>query len=63
MGTCEALGGVKCGDRPQLVAGGAVNYQLHDNHVAALLDEAVSHVEHRRLGAIDRPASSLVVGG
>jgi ArsR family transcriptional regulator, nickel/cobalt-responsive transcriptional repressor len=36
---------------------------LHDNHVAALLDEAVSHVEHRRLGAIDRPASSLVVGG
>jgi DNA-binding transcriptional ArsR family regulator len=35
--------------------GRAVIYQLHDQHVAALLDEAVWHVEHRRLGVVDRP--------
>jgi ArsR family transcriptional regulator, nickel/cobalt-responsive transcriptional repressor len=36
--------------------GRSVIYQLYDNHVAALLDEAVYHIEHRRLDALDRPA-------
>jgi DNA-binding transcriptional ArsR family regulator len=27
-----------------------VVYELHDDHVAALVDEAVHHVEHMRLG-------------
>lgn len=30
-----------------------VSYALFDQHVAALLDEAVYHVEHLRLGASD----------
>ncbi|NYJ76507.1 ArsR/SmtB family transcription factor [Allobranchiibius huperziae] len=30
-----------------------INYALFDQHVAALLDEAVYHVEHLRLGASD----------
>ncbi|MBA2322683.1 MAG: helix-turn-helix transcriptional regulator [Pseudonocardiales bacterium] len=30
-------------------------YSLHDNHVAQLLDEAVYHSEHLRLGLTDRP--------
>jgi DNA-binding transcriptional ArsR family regulator len=34
--------------------GRSVIYQLYDNHVAALLDEAVYHIEHRRLAAPDR---------
>jgi ArsR family transcriptional regulator, nickel/cobalt-responsive transcriptional repressor len=32
-----------------------VVYSLYDNHVAALIDEAVYHAEHLRLGAPDRP--------
>jgi ArsR family transcriptional regulator, nickel/cobalt-responsive transcriptional repressor len=35
-------------------SGRKVVYQLHDNHVAALLEQAVYHVEHIRLGAVDR---------
>ncbi len=31
-----------------------VTYALYDNHVAMLLDEAVYHSEHLRLGAPDR---------
>ncbi len=30
--------------------GRRVVYELHDDHVAQLLDEAISHVEHLRLG-------------
>ena len=30
-----------------------VHYALHDTHVATLLDEAASHVAHRRLGIAD----------
>jgi DNA-binding transcriptional ArsR family regulator len=30
-------------------------YSLYDNHVSALIDEAVYHAEHLRLGAPDRP--------
>jgi ArsR family transcriptional regulator, nickel/cobalt-responsive transcriptional repressor len=39
-----------------------VIYGLHDPHVAELLDQAVFHVEHLRLGArqpVDRPAEAL----
>ena len=31
-----------------------ITYALYDTHVAALLDEAVFHAEHLRLGAPDR---------
>jgi DNA-binding transcriptional ArsR family regulator len=31
-------------------------YRLYDNHVAQLLDEAVYHIEHLRLGARDTTA-------
>ncbi|HEY2479335.1 MAG TPA: metalloregulator ArsR/SmtB family transcription factor [Solirubrobacterales bacterium] len=30
--------------------GRRVNYSLHDEHVASLLEQAMSHVEHLRLG-------------
>lgn len=35
--------------------GRSVVYTLHDSHVAALLDQALYHVEHLRLGLIDAP--------
>jgi DNA-binding transcriptional ArsR family regulator len=35
--------------------GRSVVYALHDHHVAALLDQAVYHVEHLRLGVVDAP--------
>ena len=31
-----------------------ITYSLYDNHVASLLDEAVYHAEHLRLGAPDK---------
>ncbi len=34
-----------------------VVYDLHDDHIAHLLDEAISHVEHLQLGLIGRNAS------
>jgi DNA-binding transcriptional ArsR family regulator len=34
--------------------GRRIIYALHDSHVAVLLEEAVYHVEHVRLGAVDR---------
>ncbi|NSC24661.1 helix-turn-helix transcriptional regulator [Streptomyces albus subsp. chlorinus] len=37
--------------------GRSVVYSLHDNHVAELLDQALYHVEHRRLGLPDTPAA------
>jgi DNA-binding transcriptional ArsR family regulator len=37
--------------------GRSIVYSLHDNHVAQLLDEAVYHSEHLRLGLTDRPAA------
>jgi DNA-binding transcriptional ArsR family regulator len=33
-------------------------YSLYDSHVASLLDEAVYHAEHLRLGAPDRTTQS-----
>jgi DNA-binding transcriptional ArsR family regulator len=38
-----------------------VVYELHDDHVAALVDEAVFHVEHLRLGF--RGRSRTAAGG
>lgn len=37
--------------------GRSVIYALHDNHVAALLDQAVYHIEHLRLGVVDAPSA------
>jgi len=36
--------------------GRTIVYSLYDNHVAELLDQAVYHAEHLRLGAPDRAA-------
>lgn len=38
--------------------GRRVLYDLHDEHVAHLLQEAVSHVEHVQLGLAGRPVES-----
>ncbi|MFI9580637.1 ArsR/SmtB family transcription factor [Streptomyces sp. NPDC052236] len=38
--------------------GRRIVYSLYDNHVAQLLDEAVYHIEHLRLGARDLPAQT-----
>lgn len=35
-------------------SGRSITYTLYDDHVAQLLDEAVYHAEHLRLGAPDR---------
>ncbi|MQA09595.1 MAG: metalloregulator ArsR/SmtB family transcription factor [Pseudonocardiaceae bacterium] len=39
--------------------GRSIVYSLYDNHVAMLLDEAVYHIEHLRLGARDEPRESF----
>lgn len=44
--------GLVAGDR----AGRNIIYRLYDAHVAQLLDEAVYHIEHLRLGARDDTA-------
>lgn len=40
--------------------GRQVIYALHDDHVRALLTEAVSHTEHLRLGLAAHPAEQVV---
>jgi DNA-binding transcriptional ArsR family regulator len=40
--------------------GRQVIYALHDDHVRALLSEAVSHTEHRRLGLASRPRAEPI---
>ena len=40
--------------------GRQVIYALHDDHVRALLAEAVSHAEHLRLGLASSPAQQAV---
>jgi DNA-binding transcriptional ArsR family regulator len=35
-------------------SGRTIIYALHDSHVADLIDQAVWHVEHLRLGLVDR---------
>src|SRR5580693_5159591 len=39
-------------------SGKNIVYALYDNHVAALLDQAVYHIEHLRLGIADVPADA-----
>ena len=39
-------------------AGKSIVYALYDSHVAALLDQAVYHIEHLRLGISDAPATA-----
>jgi ArsR family transcriptional regulator, nickel/cobalt-responsive transcriptional repressor len=36
--------------------GRSISYALYDEHVAELLDQAIYHAEHLRLGAPDAPA-------
>lgn len=43
--------------------GRSVIYALYDNHVAELLDQALFHVEHLRLGLHDTPAEEAVGAG
>lgn len=38
--------------------GRSIVYSLYDNHVTQLLDEAVYHVEHLRLGVTDRSGAA-----
>ena len=40
--------------------GRQVIYALHDDHVRALLSEAVSHTEHLRLGLATSPATEAL---
>jgi DNA-binding transcriptional ArsR family regulator len=40
--------------------GRQVIYALHDDHVRALLSEAISHTEHRRLGLAASPAAEAL---
>ncbi|MFC0600645.1 ArsR/SmtB family transcription factor [Streptomyces palmae] len=42
--------------------GRSVVYSLYDNHVAELLDQALYHVEHLRLGLTDTPAAAAGPG-
>ncbi|WP_123530305.1 metalloregulator ArsR/SmtB family transcription factor [Streptomyces sp. 840.1] len=37
--------------------GRSIVYALYDNHVAELLDQALYHVEHLRMGARDAPVT------
>lgn len=39
-------------------SGRNVVYSLYDNHVAQLLDEAIYHSEHLRLGLTDQPETA-----
>ncbi|MFI1002735.1 ArsR/SmtB family transcription factor [Streptomyces galbus] len=40
--------------------GRSIVYSLYDNHVAELLDQALYHVEHLRMGLHDSPATATV---
>jgi DNA-binding transcriptional ArsR family regulator len=48
--------GLVVGDRQ----GRQIIYALHDDHVGVLLAEAVSHVEHLRLGLSTTPRATVV---
>ncbi|MEU0071534.1 metalloregulator ArsR/SmtB family transcription factor [Streptomyces sp. NPDC006332] len=43
--------------------GRSIVYSLYDNHVAELLEQALYHVEHLRLGLHDVPAEAATVAG
>jgi hypothetical protein len=39
-----------------------VIYELHDDHVAEMLEQVVSHVDHVRLGLAGRSEPAAAVG-
>ena len=39
-------------------SGRSIVYSLYDNHVAQLLDQAIYHSEHLRLGLVERPETA-----
>ena len=39
-----------------------VNYSLHDEHVGQLIEQAMSHVEHLRLGLAERRPAAAAAG-
>jgi DNA-binding transcriptional ArsR family regulator len=41
-------------------SGKHIVYSLYDEHVAMLLDQAVYHIDHLRLGITDNPAGAAV---
>ncbi|TDT97659.1 DNA-binding transcriptional ArsR family regulator [Streptomyces sp. 846.5] len=43
--------------------GRSMVYALYDHHVAELLDQAIFHVEHLKLGLVDAPEDVAPVGG
>ncbi|MCX4679598.1 metalloregulator ArsR/SmtB family transcription factor [Streptomyces sp. NBC_01433] len=43
--------------------GRSIVYALYDHHVAELLDQALFHVEHLRLGLRDAPAAGATPSG
>jgi DNA-binding transcriptional ArsR family regulator len=43
-------------------AGRSIVYTLYDDHVAQLLDQAVYHIEHLRLGLRDNPPGDRLTG-
>lgn len=43
-------------------SGRSIVYSLYDNHVAQLLDQAVYHIEHLRLGVRDDPPGDQLTG-
>lgn len=40
-----------------------VRYSLHDEHVGQLMEQAMSHVEHLRLGLVERPGVEATAVG
>lgn len=42
-------------------SGKNIVYSLYDDHVAMLLDQAVYHIEHLRLGISDTPVQAVTV--
>ncbi|MGK5643645.1 transcriptional regulator, partial [Streptomyces sp. URMC 126] len=42
--------------------GRSIVYALYDHHVAELLDQALFHVEHLRLGLRDTPHDAAATG-
>ena len=43
-------------------SGRNISYSLYDTHVAELLEQAISHAEHVRMGAMDRRAVETATG-
>ena len=43
-------------------SGRNINYSLYDDHVAELLEQAIFHAEHVRMGATDRRAPEATDG-